>query len=1003
MDAQLDMLHGDEIRRTVNIIALQEPYLDPKTSLTRALPSWRVIYPPTHGKDGAGRTRSILFIRKTISTNDWAQVAIPSPDVTAIRLRTATGWILLVNAYIPCDNNAPISLIDRAIENFRERESIILLGDFNRHHPRWDEERNAHLFTNANLDLAEPLLNLVGRHGLEMTLAKDLPTLQSTASKNYTRPDNVPARIQRWDWHKADWEKYNEALELGLADLPRRRVVRDQTVLNARVVDLERVIWAAVEASVPAVVVTPYSKRWWTPDLTKTRRKVRKLAKRSYKLREFQDLKIHSQFRAERNQYTQDIRAAKRAHWESFLAELTGDQVWTAGNYITEEPTDGGTAHVPDLRTISDDGSEQIAASNEDKSRALLNAFFPPPAPELPEFHSAVPASPAVSDLKLLHTGPDGLPACVYKYGADLLVPHLLPVFRASLRLGIYPAAWRKSRTVVLRKPGKPDYSVPKAYRPIALLNVVSKILSACVATRLNILADKYQWFPDHHFGGRAGCNTTDAIHTAVKAIKDAWARGQVASGLFLDVKGAFPHADPRRLARNMQDMGVPGGYINWMLTKLDGRVTSLAFDDYVSPELPILNGIDQGCPLSVFFYLTYNSPLIRVPKPRANELSIGYIDDVTFIAWGKTFEETHEALADIMSRQGGALEWLVSHNSTFELDKTACIDFSQGREPAPGRASQTQPLTRRDLAWGDHRVKTVAQHVFLGVLLDQELRWTSHSFRALARGVAWASQLGRLARANHGISPGLARKLYVSIAIPRFTYAADVWFKPVTLRADTKGSGSIGMAHRLARVQRTAALSILGGLRSTPTTSLDAHARLLPMHLLLNRACERAALRLASVPVSHPLYTAVIKSACGQKAHRTPLHEILALLGINPALISAQQARKPLITTPERIFPAKQEAGDLAASDPARFQIFVDGAHSEDGVGAAAVFFRRSRPLSSAGLTLGCSCCYTILDAELAAISLAIHMARDARIWDNLTIFSDSQQAVNYVGTNRG
>ncbi|CUA77302.1 putative RNA-directed DNA polymerase from transposon BS [Rhizoctonia solani] len=476
-----------------------------------------------------------------------------------------------------------------------------------------------------------------------------MPTLQSTASKNYTRPDNVfvsrqlvqalvscqtvpdaqpmhtdhlpirtsfeltvdkPLSCERWDWRKGDWEKFNEALELELADLPGLRLVTTQEALDERVAGIDRAIWKAVKQAVPTLRITPYSKRWWTPELSKLRRKVRKLARRSYNLREFGDLEIHKRLRLERNSYTQAVREAKRRHWETFLAELEGDQVWTAGKYLSAEPTDG--------------------ARNEDKSRALLECFFPAPATDLPDFAFSDPASHAAPDLKPLtqadiHSviqglrpfkapGPDRLPACVYKYGANLLVPHLLPVFRASLRLGIYPVEWRKSCTVVLRKPGKPDYSVPKAYRPIALLNVVSKILSACVAERLTRLADKHGWFPAHHFGGRASCNTTVAIHTAVKAIKDAWARGQVVSGLFLDVKGAFPHADPRRLAANMRRIGVPEPYVTWTLTKLDGRVTTLTFDDYTSPELAILNGIDQCCPLSVFYYLTYNSPLIRIP-----------------------------------------------------------------------------------------------------------------------------------------------------------------------------------------------------------------------------------------------------------------------------------------------------------------------------------------------------------------------------------------------------
>ncbi|KAF8594195.1 hypothetical protein BDV93DRAFT_459492, partial [Ceratobasidium sp. AG-I] len=73
--------------------------------------------------------------------------------------------------------------------------------------------------------------------------------------------------------------------------------------------------------------------------------------------------------------------------------------------------------------------------------------------------------------------GPDGIPNSIFKNCKGLLIPHLLPIYRATFRLKHYPESWKQSTTVVLRKPDRPDYTVPKAYRPIALLNVISKIL----------------------------------------------------------------------------------------------------------------------------------------------------------------------------------------------------------------------------------------------------------------------------------------------------------------------------------------------------------------------------------------------------------------------------------------------------------------------------------------------------------------------------------------------
>jgi hypothetical protein len=128
-------------------------------------------------------------VNPRLSSNVWEQVPCPSPDVAAIKVQTPAGHILICNVYNPCDTNTPLPHVSTLLRGHRGH--VILLGDFNRHHPDWDESRNAQLFTTAALDLAQPLLDLISARSLHMALPKDIPTLQSTSSKNYTRPDNV--------------------------------------------------------------------------------------------------------------------------------------------------------------------------------------------------------------------------------------------------------------------------------------------------------------------------------------------------------------------------------------------------------------------------------------------------------------------------------------------------------------------------------------------------------------------------------------------------------------------------------------------------------------------------------------------------------------------------------------------------------------------------------------------------------------------------------------------
>jgi hypothetical protein len=75
---------------------------------------------------------------------------------------------------------------------------------------------------------------------------------------------------------------------------------------------------------------------------------------------------------------------------------------------------------------------------------------------------------------------------------------------------------------VPLRKPGKPDYTVLKAFRPISLLATISKGLKAVVANRLSFMAEKHNLLPSNHFGARKRRSCEQAINVLVHRIYEA-------------------------------------------------------------------------------------------------------------------------------------------------------------------------------------------------------------------------------------------------------------------------------------------------------------------------------------------------------------------------------------------------------------------------------------------------------------------------------------------------
>jgi hypothetical protein len=156
--------------------------------------------------------------------------------------------------------------------------------------------------------------------------------------------------------------------------------------------------------------------------------------------------------------------------------------------------------------------------------------------------------------MKLFKASRSGtVPNSVLIYAREDLVPYLAPLFRATNTLNYYPQEWSLMETLILKKPGKPDYTSPSAWRPIVLSDGMARLLNSCQTEDIVTMCEKYNLLPVNHFGARPGRTTTDSIHMHTKIIKDAWRKGQVASTLFLDVKGAFPSVDTKRLFHNMR------------------------------------------------------------------------------------------------------------------------------------------------------------------------------------------------------------------------------------------------------------------------------------------------------------------------------------------------------------------------------------------------------------------------------------------------------------------
>lgn len=166
------------------------------------------------------------------------------------------------------------------------------------------------------------------------------------------------------------------------------------------------------------------------------------------------------------------------------------------------------------------------------------------------------------------------------------------------------------------------------------------------------------------------------------------------------------------RLLDNMRARNIAVEYRNYVDMILTHRNIQLRFDDHTSIPFSPPNGCCQGCPLSMLLYVIYNAPLIGVADhTNPNECIVGFVDDTTLLARGRTFNEAHRTLKNMMERTNGVFEWSSTYSSPLEMNKLALVNFTRSATKANNATdlilTPNQGWPQRKAPWRHTRLKT--------------------------------------------------------------------------------------------------------------------------------------------------------------------------------------------------------------------------------------------------------------------------------------------------------
>jgi hypothetical protein len=402
-----------------DVLALQEPWIDTLGN-SRASHYWRVIYPANYYEEGRARIRSVLLINTNISSESYSVLPIQHSHITGVRFKGLNGNLTLINVYNEITNNDTTNCLDLFLTanpllvRPTASDHMIWLGDFNRHHPMWEEDTNSHLFEAENI--ISPLLGLLYRQDMLLALPKGIPTFQTNTGR-WTRPDNVwradtqadpiqrcdvlpnirppladhmpiitvvdlplprVAPQQTLDFRAADWPTISDNLNTRLlAESPAIRV-RSKEEFVTKVDTLVRIIKEVLKVNLEPKRPSHYARRWWTKELTDLRTKHNKLSNISYKFRHIPDHPSHLEHKSAVKEFKSLLTATKSQNWIDWLENVGQKDVYLANKYILSEPTDFSCSRIPPLQ-IKVNGIDGLAEDNTSKVDALSQSFFPPP------------------------------------------------------------------------------------------------------------------------------------------------------------------------------------------------------------------------------------------------------------------------------------------------------------------------------------------------------------------------------------------------------------------------------------------------------------------------------------------------------------------------------------------------------------------------------------------------------------------------------------------------
>lgn len=352
--------------------------------------------------------------------------------------------------------------------------------------------------------------------------------------------------------------------------------------------------------------------------------------------------------------------------------------------------------------------------------------------------------------------GHDEIPVNILKANIDILSYPLQATFNQPFMSGVFPDHLKVGRVVPIYKGDYPNNV--ENYRPITVLPAVTILFKKLIARRIIEFIEKYQILASQQHGFRKHFSTSTAVHSVTEIVHQALGKGQIAAGIFLDIKKAFDCVDYNILLNKLDRYGFRGPASSFFRSYLTSCKQFVDVLGEKSTMKDVKSGVPQGSVLGpILFSLFVNDYATSLTHAKA----ILYADDTALLISCNSVAEAQTLASEDLAR---TLRWFNTNKLVLNIKKTKFLIFS----------SRQKHLSHVcNLKVDGKALCQVDAYKYLGVTLDSSIHWAQH-IKTVCQKLSFGCFT--LIQARKHLTETTLRQIYFSIFHSHLTYCVESW-----------------------------------------------------------------------------------------------------------------------------------------------------------------------------------------------------------------------------------